>query len=115
MINFDKNKRYLFVCAFGQSRSRYFAEMFMKNGFMAIFCGYDSEADIVISKELVEWSDEIILLDKNNIKCKWLNHLLEGKNSFNFFIEDIPTFFQVEFEKFLNIYRFGLEVRKKSE
>lgn len=61
----DKDRRILFVCAFGQSRSKFFAEKFMTLGYKAMFCGFDDLADFKISKAHIDWCDEIVLLDEN--------------------------------------------------
>ena len=48
----------------GESRSRFFAEKFMKLGYMAMFAGYADNSFLIIQKGMFKWADEIVLLDK---------------------------------------------------
>lgn len=98
-ISIDRSKRYLFICVFGESRSRYFAERFMEMGIKALPCGYDIEASIKFNKSLINWADEIILLDKHlTPECDYImpNTYIE------YYINDEPVKFNKYFIDFLN-------------
>ena len=96
----NKDIKRLFVCAYGQSRSKWFAEKFMTMGCKALFCGYLPEADFILNKHYIEWADEIILLDRyierENIYCE-----LEvcGKLITKYYIDDEPQYFEEYFSK----------------
>lgn len=99
---FDNNlpsKRVLFICMYGQSRSRWFAEKFMTLGIKAMFCGhYTEHADFPITKHHIEWAEEIVLLDKDIKRTVHYDVILKsGKIVLEHFIEDEPY----KFEKFL--------------
>lgn len=103
-MRFDKNKKYLFVCAFGQSRSRQFAEKTMLRGYRAMFCGYDDEADVKINKYIMKWADEVILLDEYINRTHHWNYLLFTKKSYTlFFIDDNPVMFNKWYELLLSL------------
>jgi len=95
----NKNLKYLFVCQFGQSRSRWFAERFMEMGIKAVFCGWDSEADIKFNFPLIEWSDKIIVLDKD---FETYNSIMDV-DCLNFYIEDEPGNFEEHFDTLLEV------------
>jgi len=97
-----KDKNYLFVCAFGQSRSRQFAEMAMKNGFKALFCGYLDEADFILNKHYLEWADVIILMDnyvERTIHYNAINN--SNKIIIKYYIEDEPSTFKMLYPKLI--------------
>ena len=94
-----KGKRVLFVCMYGQSRSRWFAEKFMELGIKAMYCGhYTEHADFPITKHHIDWADEIVLLDKDIKRTVHYDVINKsGKVVLENFIEDEPH----KFEKFL--------------
>lgn len=94
-----KDKRILFICAFGESRSRFFAEKFMKLGYMAMFAGFDDYASIRVQKGMIEWADEIVILDKywekvDDVKS-WIIEARDGydKTILEHYIEDEQQIF----------------------
>ena len=99
------DKNYLFICSFGQSRSRWFAEKMMSLGYKAMFCGVDTHADFVLNKNHVNWADNIIVLDSHILYFK--NHRdmieVEGKKMIKFFIDDNPVEFENMFIKLLKV------------
>lgn len=102
-MKLDKNKKYLFICQFGQSRSRYFAERFMEMGIKSLFCGFDDNADIVLNKNLIKHYDILIILDKDfyrNIKLIDLIDYYE-KEYIKFYIDDEPINFDNKFREFM--------------
>lgn len=60
-----EEKRILFICAYGQSRSRFFAEKFMSLGYKAMFAGFDELAEIRVQRGMFNWANEIVLLDEH--------------------------------------------------
>lgn len=102
----ETEKRVLFVCAFAQSRSKWFAERFMDMGIKAMFCGHDIHADFPMTKKHIEWATEIVLLDKDIKRTHYYNMIKESnKEVLECFIQDEPYLF----EKFLTTS--GLEER----
>lgn len=96
-----KDKRYLFICAYAQSRSKYMAEEFMKMGYMSMFCGYLDDADFKITKEHIEWADTIILLCKHIERTIHYSYIVEGaeiydKHLIKHYIDDEPSTFNKE-------------------
>lgn len=69
-LNKIENKKVLFVCMFGQSRSKWFANRCIQENIDAKYCGWFQEADIVLNEELTLWADVIVILDDNWIKSK---------------------------------------------
>lgn len=100
MIN--KKDKILFICAFGQSRSRYFAEQMMLKGYMSLFCGYDKEADIKYNKELMLWATKIVILDNYFLQTSEGKYL--EKDHIKFYIDDEPSSHNERFEDFFNIH-----------
>lgn len=95
--------RYLFVCAYAQSRSKYFAERFMEDGELALFCGHNEEADFKISKHYIEWADIVILLDKDIERTIHYHYMLtEDKQIIKHYIDDEPAIFNKEMLKLQN-------------
>lgn len=98
-----KNKRVLFICMNGESRSRFFAEKFMKLGYMAMFAGYADNSFLIIQKGMFKWADEIVLLDKywnkDNAMQYYIDYANEnGKVVIEHYLEDE----QIQFDKFCN-------------
>ena len=54
----------LFICAYAQSRSKWFAEMYMRKGRKAMFAGWCADADFPLNAQHLDWADEIVFLDK---------------------------------------------------
>lgn len=95
--------RYLFVCAYAQSRSKWFAEKFMEDGELALFCGHVEDADFKISKQYIEWADIVILLDKDIERTIHYHYMLtEDKQIVKHYIEDEPVIFNRELKKLQN-------------
>ena len=100
-------KRYLFVCAYAQSRSKFMAERFMDIGKRAMFVGYEDDADFKITKEHIDWADEIILLcehiertvhyDYIQAKVADSNNEEEYKTYIKHYIDDEPQRFEQEY------------------
>lgn len=91
-----KDKKILFVCMYGQSRSRWFAEKFMKQGIICNWCGYAQESMITINQQLLDWADEIVLLDKDiERETRLYEHILEsGKIILRHYLDDEPRLFE---------------------
>lgn len=98
------DKRILYICTFGQSRSRYFAEESMKLGYMSLFCGYDDEADFVLSKNYLDWATHIVILDSYFFKAMGLLDELNNKKLILYYIDDEPVEFREWFINFRNKY-----------
>jgi len=95
--------RYLFVCAYAQSRSKYFAERFMEDGEKALFCGHCEDADFKINKHYIDWADVIVLLDKDIERTVHFKYLLNTeKQIFKHYIDDNPAIFRNEYRKVQN-------------
>ncbi len=102
-----RDKRWLFVCAYGQSRSRWFSERFMMMGIRSVFCGYEDEADIKFNRDLLEWADKIVCLDKDFHRLVWLDPFIsdtvKDKNVWiDFFLDDDPQTFPEKFGEFIH-------------
>lgn len=100
-------KKYIFICAYAQSRSKYFAERFIQEGNLALFCGHQREADIILSQIHLDWSDVIVVLDKDIIyEPKPFDMLAEeqrkGKPVINFWIDDTPSTFEEKYQELLS-------------
>lgn len=100
------NKNYLFVCDFGESRSKYFAENFMKNGFKAMFCGIDDAAIFKITENHIHWAEEIIILSEN-VNRHWSLRFAEHmkKNMILFHIEDKSNKFESKLKELMRIIK----------
>ena len=61
----NREIKLLFVCEYGQSRSKNLAEIFNKKykKYSSLFCGTHKEADIRIHIKLLTWADKVIFLD----------------------------------------------------
>ncbi len=95
-----KSKKILFVCAYGQSRSKWFAEKFMSLGIKSMFCGYLDDADFPITKHHIYWADEIVLLDKDIKRTIHYEAIINSnKIVLENFIEDEPKLFLDFLEK----------------
>ncbi len=110
----------LFICSFGQSRSRWFAEKFMDNGIKAQFCGYDKEATPKLENWAIDWADIIVILDKHfsdNVNLiEFPNFSL--KEVIHFHIEDKPyEFHQYLFnnQKLRDLYYSNKDIKWKKE
>jgi predicted protein tyrosine phosphatase len=109
-----EHRKYLFICNYGQSRSKWFAEQFMKKGKLALFCGINELADFRISKHYLEWADIIICLEEYIPKTLHNEAIDYYTNNFDkcrvdFYIDDEPMKFYskyLELEK--NLVRKGL-------
>lgn len=101
-------KRYLFVCMYGESRSRFFAEKMMQRGEMAMFSGWTDDAEPMIMPWMEEWADLIIILDKDIDRFE---RRLDMSKSASFFIEDKPEEFNEKFDLFLQVL-WDLEVKE---
>lgn len=95
-----KGKRVLFICMYGQSRSRWFAEKFMTMGYKALWCGhYTEHADFPLTKHHIEWATEIVLLDKDIKRTVHYNVIMNSdKVVLEHYLEDEPG----KFEEFLD-------------
>jgi predicted protein tyrosine phosphatase len=102
-MKLDKSKKYLFICAYGQSRSRYFSERFMEMGIKSLFCGYVKDADIVYNQQLMRWADEIVVLDN------YFEKTSEGKycekKYIKFYIDDEPSLHKHRFREFMELFK----------
>ncbi len=103
----NTDKRWLFVCAYGQSRSRWFSERFMMMGVRSLFCGYEPEADIMFTRDLVEWADKIVCLDKDFHRVSWVDpfitEIINDKVVWiDYFIQDESNTFLTKFKEFSN-------------
>ncbi len=96
------NIKTLYLCAYGQSRSRYFAEQDMLRGKIALFCGYDEGADIHINLALIEWADRVVILDKDFVRDIEY-HAVENLSEelIHNYIEDIPWKFKELYEEWI--------------
>lgn len=95
----NKNKKYLFICAYAQSRSKAFSERFMKMGIKSMFAGhFVEEADFPLSKKHIEWADVIVFLDSGITKTTNLEtiHNYHGKEIIKHYITDEPKYFEEE-------------------
>lgn len=95
----EKQDKILFICAFGQSRSRYFAERMMELGYKSVFCGHDSYSDIQVKDQLISWADAVVILDEYFVKSAyWMyvkrTELMRNKKIIKYFIEDEPVYFE---------------------
>lgn len=99
----DKSKNYLFICAFGQSRSKYFAERCMNAGFKSMFCGYTEDADFVLASNHFKWADVVVILDKDFKREKelWSDMIDHRKPFVKFFLDDEPSLFDKNFAKMI--------------
>lgn len=106
----NKDKKYLFLCAYGQSRSTYFAQECMLHGFMTLFAGYYKSDDnnIEMQEYHFEWADTIILLDESYKRDKVLKLVIDEwtekyKNKvIHYYIKDEPATFKKLFPKIIN-------------
>ena len=83
------------------------AERFMDIGKRAMFVGYTEEADFKITKEHIDWADEIILLCKHiertihydYIQAKVADSEVEEKYKtyIKYYIDDEPQRFEQEY------------------
>lgn len=95
--NIDKKKKYLFICAFGESRSKFYSDKFTLNGFNSKYCGFDKLAVNKFNSSLLKWSDVIIVLDEYFIKYRakyYLFNTIKHKTKIEFFIDDEPKNFE---------------------
>jgi len=99
--------KYLFVCDYAQSRSKWFAERFMEFGRKAMFAGWVKEdADFPLTKEHLEWTDVIVLLDKDIKRQTDYDAIVgSGKRIIEHFIEDEPQYFDAKFEEMRRLYK----------
>ena len=88
------NIKILFVCMYGQSRSRFFAEYYNKQGVIANFCGYVDDADIQINISLVETYDLIVILDRYFERTGMFSYINQNKPYILCYIEDMPENFK---------------------
>jgi predicted protein tyrosine phosphatase len=56
----------LFVCSMAKIRSRTAAMMCKTASNETKYCGTDADADILITQELVDWADKIILMERHH-------------------------------------------------
>lgn len=101
-----KDKNFLFICDFSQSRSKYFAEKFIEKGYNAKFRGFSEDADYPLSEKIIDWSNMIIVLSNSWMYEKefknWLKYAeSQGKEIRYCMIEDNPQIFPKEVEKIL--------------
>lgn len=107
------SKRYLFICAYAQSRSKFMAERFMETGKKAMFVGYEEDADFKITKEHIDWADVIILLCKHiertvhydyiQAKVADSNNEEEYKHIIRYYIKDEPQRFEQEYVNLMTL------------
>jgi predicted protein tyrosine phosphatase len=105
----EKTKRYLFICAYAQSRSKYFAEELMKKGYMCQFCGFAIGADFTLTEKHIEWADVIIVLageivydsaHKFLTSCK---KVYPEKQFVTYYIRDEPVKFKKQLKDLVTI------------
>lgn len=107
----SKITRYLFMCDFGMSRSKYFAEKTMLSGNIAQYCGWVEDSKLKFTKHtLSDWDDGLdylVVLTKNIERHElslWaaIRYQCEerGVKLIKHYIEDDPVIFENEIKKF---------------
>lgn len=104
----DVEKSVLFICLFGQSRSKYFAEEYMKLGNVAMYGGIEHDGLIEVDFNLMAEYDIIVFLDKEAkehlMQKRYVEWFLDSEIIFiDYFIDDNPILFDEKFKKFLPI------------
>jgi len=96
--------RLLFVCSENRLRSPTAAAVFSKyNGIEAVSAGTNSDAETVVSGDLIEWADAILVMEKThkNRISKRFRELLKDKKLAVLDIPDKYEFMQPELVKIL--------------
>lgn len=95
----DKRLKILFVCTINRMRSATANEIFVNDvRFDVKSAGTDSSAKIVLSSELLEWADAIVVMEKyhrNFIRNKF-NAFYQSKRIVCLYIPDEYDFMQEE-------------------
>ena len=92
---------FIFICEYGQSRSRYFAIKLMRKGYTAAFCGVNKDSDIKCTDNLLCGSKVAVFLDKGAYKEFQRQYpKFPCTNAIIFHIEDEPMLFNEKFSIF---------------
>jgi len=94
----------LFICDFGESRSKYFAEQFKNKCFETAYRGFCDEAERVLNIRQIEWADVIVVLSDTWMYVKeYEDYLLEAnklnKKVIHYMIPDEPQYFNEHIDK----------------
>lgn len=107
-------KKLLFVCTINKMRSRTAHEIFKDdNRFLVNSAGTDSESTQIISRDLLEWADTIIVMEKyhrNKIR-KLYPDIYENKKIVCLYISDDYEYMQPELISLLK-YRLNDVINK---
>lgn len=102
-----RDKNVLFVCMWGQSRSKYFAEQYSKINSNTKYCGYLQEKSL---RHHIDWADVIVVLDKDWFRQIYSKIQLDlerleniDKRKINHYIIDEPRNFKSYYSDFLEM------------
>ena len=106
-MKLDKDKQILFICDYGQSRSKYFADRLDKMGYDTQYAGFvNGDGSRHITETMIVMSEIVIILSvswRHVREFEDIVHLIQryGKQVYHFHINDESQKFKQYFDEFM--------------